>query len=205
MSTLDDAIAAAVKSDTFPQFARRRDLLTLDDRVEVLEPLPGIRRNLINVSGSFPASPAGTRGLCHNGTFLNGSNGANALVVLLLNAAQYALAGKTPKLKIRASAQVNGTAPGAGLTFTIGLHELTATAGAAGGITPTIAAAVAGSTFQVNGGANLAAGQRYSDETTPAFNIPATIGDYLVGVVTNNAMAAGSFVSISAVLQLYYE
>lgn len=121
-----------------------------------------------------------------------------ALSALYLDDADYAVTGKTTKLRIRAQAYVNGIAPGR--TFTVGLYPITAVGGAGGAevIQATLGAVLAGSTVPF---ASPAIGSR-SAGASADFAFP---GDdhYALGVnLAGGAITANSVVAICAHLQV---
>ena len=111
--------------------------------------------------------------------------------------ADYAVVGKTMKMRLQTILLVNSTAPG--ITLTPALFPISSVTSSAGGlrINPTLGAAVAGSGFafaspaasSVNAGAT-------SDFTPPAD------GNYLLGVTFSGAPAANSLVSWTTRLQI---
>jgi hypothetical protein len=109
--------------------------------------------------------------------------------------ADYTVSGLTQKLRLRAQIRPNATAPGT-ITYTVGLHNVTAGAGGADALSYTLASAVSGSTVAfVNPSASTPAQNATSDFTIPAD------GYYVLGVVTSAAVANNSAVHISAQLQ----
>lgn len=116
-------------------------------------------------------------------------NGVSARkVVLRIEAARYAVAGKTTQIRLRFRLVVNATAPAR--NFTANLYPVSAWAGAAAAVVPTVGAAVTGIAAAINA---PAAGRAGTDVVGSWVNLPAD-GDYLVGVDVSGAMAAGSAV-----------
>lgn len=135
-------------------------------------------------TGRYAAAAAGTY-------FFDGAggiqaNGANAgsTAMLALRASDFAVAGKTTKLRLVVVTMTNGTAPANTLTF--GLHPVTS-AGAAGLQTLTLGAAVAGSAIAVaNPAANICV-----PTFGPEFALPADAA-YILGLVSSGGGAANS-------------
>jgi hypothetical protein len=124
------------------------------------------------------------------------SSGAPIPQLLYFDDADHAVPGLTRKLRVRAQVLPNATAPGI-ITYTVGLHNVSASAGGADVKSYTLAAAVSGSTVAfVNPTASTPA-QNVSGD----FAVPAD-GYYVLGVVTSAAVANNSAVHISAQLQV---
>jgi len=107
--------------------------------------------------------------------------------------ADYTVAGKTQKLRLRSQLACNGTK--ATLKFTFGLYPITVS----GGITElkiTLGTVVSGSTVEINEPAASTVSSGVSSE----FTIPAD-GAYALGCVTGASMTTGSAVLLSAQLQ----
>jgi hypothetical protein len=107
--------------------------------------------------------------------------------------ADYTVAGKTQKLRIRAHVLTNATAPA--ITFTVGLYPVTC-AGSADSFTFTLGTLVTGS------GAAVASPSSSSVTTTAGtdFTIPAD-GGYALGVVTSGTIANNAAAVVYATLQ----
>lgn len=118
-------------------------------------------------------------------------------MTIWLSSSDYAVAGKTTKLRLRGTVIANATAPA--VTFSFGLLPLSAVAGGGGEISYTIGAAVTGSSVSAaSPPANSATAVTGSD-----FTFPAIAPSYLLGVtVSGGTMAANSVVSAHAHLQV---
>lgn len=108
--------------------------------------------------------------------------------------ADFAVAGKTLKMRLRAQAAVNATKPT--IKFTFGLYPVTV-AGGAGVLTVTLGTVVSGSTVEINEPAASTVSQANSGD----FTVPVD-GAYALGVVTSNTMTVNSAVLMSAQLQI---
>lgn len=106
--------------------------------------------------------------------------------------------GKAPKLRIRAQVYANDVAPFTG-TFIFGLYPVTrpGTSGGAGLCIFTMGTVVSGSTVTLT---NPAADSS-NNLVTSDFALPAN-GHYVIGFITNQAMATSSHAHISAILQM---
>lgn len=131
-------------------------------------------------------------------TGVNYTTAANNLhhepIIFPLRAADYAITGKTTQLRVLGLCAVNGTAVGSDVTFS--LRNVTS-AGAANSITYTAASSVASSTVTLT---NPAANSTPSGVSAD-FNLPAD-GAYVLCAAHASALAASSFVSFHAWLQL---
>lgn len=114
--------------------------------------------------------------------------------LLRLDAADYAVTGKTTKLRIVAQVAANATAPA--INFTFGLYPVTV-AGAADDVDFTYGTVTSGSTVAINTpSASTLTGSDGSD-----FDAPST-GAYGLGVVTSGGIANNSAVAVYAALQM---
>lgn len=165
----------------------------------------GSRHLLSDGSGAIPGSTAAAaiNLLAHGGTGLplSGVDSALPPIVYPWTASDWAIAGKTTKLRIRGYVSVNATAPGAG-TFTVGLHPVSSFAGASGFVRTNVGAAAAGTTGQINGGTNLAANGSYVYDSGD-LTIPAN-GNYCIGIVNSAIIAAASRINVNFRLTLRY-
>lgn len=110
----------------------------------------------------------------------------------------FQVANKTATARVRGTMMVNATAPG--VTFTLGLYQITATGGGAGLFTLTFGTALAGSTVAL---ATPAIGSRTTVESA-AFALPSSAAVYALGVnVSGGTMAANSMVQITSQLLAY--
>lgn len=159
-------------------------------------PPDGTQRVVVMGSGTLTAAVvAGTRGIGDNLLVLTGANVAGALSMLYLAMADHTVLGIPAKFQVRGQLATNAVAPGGNWTF--GLHPVSATAGAAGGLTYTIGAAVTGSTAQI---ATPAASSRLR-VVGAEFDPPAD-GFYCLGLVTSAALATAGFVAVTADLRV---
>lgn len=158
----------------------------------------GLRHLLADGTGALPGSRgAATLSLLgQGGAAMPADNAGDTVVPIVIpwTASQWALPGKTTKLRIRGYVSVNATAPGAG-TFTIGLHSVSAVAGASGFVSTDVGIAAAGTTGQVNGGTNLAASTAYVYDS--GVLTPPADANYCIGVVNSGAIAAASRINFS--------
>lgn len=108
--------------------------------------------------------------------------------------ADYTVAGKTPKLRLRCQVAANGTAPG--ITFTFGLRPITV-AGSADALTYTAGTVVSGSTVAIaSPSASTVTSGVNSDFTVPSD------GAYALCVVTSGTIANNAAVGCHAQLQV---
>lgn len=114
-----------------------------------------------------------------------------AVNMLYYSSEDYAVAGKTTKLRLRGQMFIGGTAPAQ--TLTISMYPVTAVA--AGLFT--IGAAVAGS-----GVAFVAPGANTNNQANSGDFTPPANGYYIFGVSTSGATAAGSLVDAAFQLQV---
>jgi hypothetical protein len=108
--------------------------------------------------------------------------------------ADYAVAGLTTKLRVRAQAAVNNVA--AGVNFTVGLYPFTI-AGASLNIEPSVGSVVAGSTAALTTPAASTVTQNNSGD----FTVPSA-GPFLFAWSQSGSAAAGSLIKIAAQLQV---
>lgn len=112
---------------------------------------------------------------------------------IYLASADYAISGRTSKLRIRAQVYVNGTTPAA--TITVGLFPVSSVAGAAGFFQATLGTVVSGSTVPFSPTSGTKNQGNSGDFTFPAD------GDYAIGITLSTNLAANSIVSLAAQLQ----
>ena len=143
-------------------------------------------QTILSGSGNYPASTSGTRyftavGNLTDGPKLTGSAQTGVgLALIYFDDADYTIASKTQKLRIRAQQATIGTGPGT--TLTVGLYGVTAISG---GVF-TVATVTTGSTVAFASTAANTLAQANSGD----FTIPAD-GYYIVGVA-NSGTTAGS-------------
>lgn len=111
--------------------------------------------------------------------------------------ADYAITGRTPKLRVRAQCHTNATAPA--ITLTVGLYPITASAGGSDQNVITLGSVVAGSTVAFASPGASASNQGNSGD----FSLPAD-GHYALGVALSGTQATNASVSLAAQLQLHY-
>lgn len=130
-----------------------------------------------------------------SGSAFTAQNASLAFPLIYLDDADYTIAGRTTKLRLRAQVSANATAPGT-ITLTFGLYPLTV-AGAAGVLTHTLGTVVSGSTAAAtNPSASTITSVVGSD-----FNVPAD-GAYGLAVVTSATVPANGLLGVNAHLQL---
>jgi hypothetical protein len=134
---------------------------------------------------------------------VTGTSAASAAQGLFYSrTADYSQTTLATKYRIAAQLHVNATAPT--ITFVMGLHPVTAVAGAAGQLTYTVGAAIAGSTVTyTTPGASSQNGSGATNTTglSGDFAIPAD-GYYVPAVVPSGAGAANSVVGLTWQLQM---
>ena len=114
--------------------------------------------------------------------------------LVYLNSADYAVSGKTTRLRVRAEVTTNATAPG--ITFTYGLYPVTF-GGTIDQTAPGAGVVVSGSTAAIaSPPASNAVAAASSD-----FAFPAT-GMYALAVLTNGTLANNSYAILTATLQI---
>jgi hypothetical protein len=134
---------------------------------------------------NYTSSPSGVGDLIGSAT---------TMAILQLVAADYTVAGKSTKLRVRAQVSVNSTAPA--ITFTTGLYPVTV-AGAADILIPTLGTVVAGTTVAIaSPPLDTITSGASTDATFP------TDGAFAFGVVTSGTIANNSAVQVSAQLQM---
>lgn len=117
--------------------------------------------------------------------------------ILRLVAADLAIAGVTPKLRVAVELLTNATAPAA--SFTIGFYPLASVAGGTNLLAYTLGAVIAGSTVAIG----TPAASTISTGNSTVISLPAD-GPYLLGVVNDATTAANSEVHVTARLELIY-
>jgi hypothetical protein len=109
--------------------------------------------------------------------------------------ADYAISGRTAKLRLRAQAYTNATAPT--ISYTVGLFPATAVAGGAGSLNTTLGTVVTGSTVAFTTPSASSMNQGNSGD----FSLPAD-GHYALGVTLSGTSAANNVTIIAVQLQL---
>lgn len=164
---------------------------------EILRSAGGLKIDAL--AGTYIIAPtSGTSAIngmvASGGTIMSSENGVVSPVpYTYFDDADYTVAGKTQKLRVRAQVGVNGTKPT--IKFTIGLYPVTI-GGAADFVGITLGTVVSGSTVEINEPAASGFAQGNSGD----FTVPAD-GAYAFGVVTSGTLTNNSAVLISAQLQ----
>lgn len=115
-------------------------------------------------------------------------------VSIYFDDADYTVAGKTQKLRVRAQAYVGGTAPAT--TLTVGLYPISSVGGAGGLLVATLGTVVSGSTVAFASPAINSKNEGNSGDLT----IPAD-GHYVLGVALAGTTAVNATVGLSVQLQ----
>jgi hypothetical protein len=126
-----------------------------------------------------------------SGTSVNSA----AAGVIRLDAADFAMTGRTTKLKVKATITTNGTAPTG--TLTVGLYPVSSVAGASNTHSITTGTVVASSTVAF---AAPTANNVFSGDSAE-FTMPAD-GAYVLAVNLSGATAANSFEEVTARLMV---
>lgn len=140
--------------------------------------------------GVYSASASGTRYFVSSANLITGTGAAENLIMFYFDDADYTVAGKTQKLRIRAVETT--VAAGPAVTLTIGMYPVTAIS--AGALT--VGAVVSGSTVAFASTAANTLAQGNSGD----FTIPAD-GYYVFGVANSGTTAASSGHSLYFQLQ----
>jgi len=136
--------------------------------------------------------------LGHHTMVASGSQATtNIPYVFYFNTADYVTSNLPAGVQIRLSctANTNATAPTG--TFICSLYPLSSTAGAAGGITYTLGALVAGSSCAT---ITTPAGSSTTNVVSSAFTT--TTGNYVIGIVSSATTAVSSFTTFTCKLQI---
>lgn len=154
---------------------------------------PAERRGVLTTTSSSPyvAGQSGSMAALVNQPIADAT-------VIYFDPADYAVAGRTTKCRLRAQLITNSVAPA--VTFTVGLYAVTAFGGgsAASPLVNTIGTVIAGSTvvFTTPGASNGGAQGNSGDFTAPSAAF------YVIGVAVSGAAAANSSEAISVQLQV---
>jgi hypothetical protein len=150
-----------------------------------------------NGSNIYFVAPSPAGNLIGSGTAISGlasNSRSDGLPLIYFDDADYTVASKTIKLRLRAQVTANATAPACNFTF--GLYPITV-AGGADAITFTAGTVVSSSTVAISTpSASTVTSGVNSDFTAPAD------GAYAVGVVLSTTQANNSIVQLSAQLQV---
>lgn len=142
---------------------------------------------------------SGTKVFVHSGAMAASANAAagRAYSMFRFDPADFSLLGRSLKARLRCMWAVNGTSP-AGITFNVGMHPITASGGAAGVQSISLAAAsLATGTFAPQADSF---GPVTSAELDTAPGLPAD--EYAFGVVLSGAIAANSVGVLQAQLEV---
>lgn len=131
-----------------------------------------------------------------SGALADPSASGGAPAVFYLDPADYAIAGKTTKLRLKIGTLVNDTAPGN--TMTWGLYPVGTPAGGSGILNPALGTVVAGSTVAQT---TPAANAKTAPVSSGDFTIPAA-GFYMIGMASTGAMAANSKVATTVAIEV---
>lgn len=114
---------------------------------------------------------------------------------LYLDPADFAVVGRTTKLRLQVGAVVNDVGPA--VTITVGLYPVSATTGAVGNVAYALGTVVAGSTVAFASPAANSRTHADSGDFTPP-----SADQYLIGLVSSGTPAASSAVQLRAQLQV---
>lgn len=133
----------------------------------------------------------------NGGTATIGGAAAVAPMIFHIEAAEHAVSGLTPELRIRTELSTNPTAPG--VTFVTGLYPVTSLGGGAGTIGVNVGTVVPGSTsVYTNPGANSSIKANSADFVLP------TDGIFIPGVAVSGAMTANAIIAITWLVERHY-
>lgn len=138
---------------------------------------------------------AGTYLLVGASLVLSGQGSNTFNLPFRLAAADFAIPGRTTKLRLRAQAFANGTA--SGITFTVGLYPVSSVGGGSNLVAFTLGSVIAGSTVPfASPGVNSE-----NEGNSGDFNFPSD-DNYLLGVVLSGSLPVSSSVVLAAQLQV---
>lgn len=177
---------------------------------ELASPNNSAYRNLLHAStllenssgGSIPAGTYFMEGLgfrvaSGNNTFINipatPVSLPTSIPLIYLDDADYAVAGKTQKVRIRACVSTNATVPA--VTITVGLYPVTFTGGS-NLLVATLGTVVTGSTASFTSPSASASTTAVSTDVT----VPAD-GAYTIGFVTSTTLTTNAALQLTAMLQ----
>ncbi len=190
----------------------RSSLITLRDEVNALldsgnkvpdtsltSPNNSAYRTIFYTNGGFgQLLGAGTYTLCPTNTPLKNETefeGVTFIPYFYFDNADWEVAGKTLKMRLRAQVTTNATKPA--LKFTAGVYPISSVAGAANKSKYTLGSVVSGSTIEFN----EPAASTITPKETADFTIPAD-GLYVVGCVTSAETTANSRTTIAGQVQV---
>jgi hypothetical protein len=153
-------------------------------------------RTIDRVAGAaVPGIPAADYHFSVTGLTQEGVGNSLPPLLLYLDDADYAITGRSLRLRVRGRAYVNGTGPG--VTFTLGLFPVSSVGGAAGENSVTLGTVVSGSTVAfASPGANSSNQGNSGDFVFPAD------GHYALGVTISGSPAASTRVALLVELQV---
>jgi hypothetical protein len=164
-----NAIAAVVNGDL--DATNIPDLAILGAYRTILS-FPLVSQGAMATGGAAPFLPSGS-------AMTHGTGTAGTPPMIYLAAADYAVTGKTTKLRVRGQMFTDNGGAHTGVTYTFGLYALAAASGSTPGVV-TSGAVIAGSTVAIANPGASAAFQGSSGD----FNLPAD-GYYALGVATS--------------------
>lgn len=173
----------------------------LDTRLDTVEDLASdtlaAYRTLqtTNIIGTGLGSITTTVRLMRADGVIHVSNTGFAWQGLYIDPADYAVTGKSTKLRVRAQIVTNGTDPN--IDVTVGLYPVTAWGGSANLLAYSVGTVLGSVTFT---NATLGVNNCYSSAGSD-FDIPSA-GNFALGVVGSSSQAANSALGIMAQLQL---
>lgn len=147
------------------------------------------------VAGTYllGSASSGIQNPIASGGQIDGNSSATAPPVTFFAKADYEVAGKTQKLRLRAQVAANATKPT--IKFTFGLYPITV-AGEADKLNLTMGTVVSGSTVEIN----EPAASTLTSGTGSDFTIPSD-GAFVLGVVSSGTLTNNNASIVSAQLQ----
>ncbi len=141
-------------------------------------------------------SAADVYGMQTNGNLNTQSASGNVPAIFYLNPTDFAITGKTTKMRLRIGTLVNDTAPAN--TMTWGLYPVGNQTGGSGILNPTLGTVVSGSTVAQT---TPAANAKITPVSSSDFTMPSA-GFYMIGAASSGAMAANSKVATTISLEV---
>jgi hypothetical protein len=154
----------------------------------------GYKTLYVASAASTSASTSGSYYFAGQGLVKSAASSGGVVSALYFDDADYTMSGKTQKLRVRAQAYTNATAPA--ITLTVGLYPISSVAGGAAVLVVTLGTVTAGSTVAFASPAASTKSQGNSGD----FTIPAD-GHYVLGVALSGTQATNSLVGLSVQLQ----
>lgn len=167
---------------------------------DLASPNNAVYKQVLSVASQWTAGvPGGTKQLMGTSVgLLSSATDTNAAIhvpIIYLDNADYDVAGKTTKLRVRATLLTNGTAPGA--IIDVGLYPISATGGAAGFWQATMGTVISGSNAEFH---SISTSTRHQDDSGD-FDFPAD-GYYTLGLLADANAAANFRSMVTAQLQV---